>query len=109
VANSPQHLGTAARRPLQRAKWEGRHMALAVIRSIDSECAEADWLSGRYDRTKQEQIVERLRANIAAYEARYCISSERIHEAIEAGDLIEDTDVADWIFEYRILSRVRAR
>ena len=55
------------------------------------------------DRVK---LLADLRREIRQYEERYGIASERIHEAIDSGDLVEDQDVGHWIFQYTILCSV---
>jgi hypothetical protein len=43
---------------------------------------------------------------VKQYEERYGIPSERIHDAIDAGELIEDLGVVHWIFDYNLLCRI---
>ena len=40
------------------------------------------------------------------YERVYNMPSERIHEAIDAGDLVETSDVSRWIIMHNLLRRV---
>lgn len=83
-------------------------MALAIYRTPEAEQQIADHLAGRYDAERQERKREELRQIVASYEARFGLSSADIHEAIEAGELDEDRDVGDWIFQYSLLCRVEA-
>ncbi len=51
----------------------------------------------------QAAYLAEIRACVKQYEKRYGMSSDRIHEAIDAGELIEDLDVGHWIFQYDLL------
>ena len=51
-------------------------------------------------------VLAELRQSVKAYEERYGIASERIHDAIEAGELIEDLEVGHWNFDYDLLCRI---
>ena len=51
----------------------------------------------------QAAYLAELRASVKQYEERYGMPSERIHDAIDAGELIEDLDVGHWIFQCDLL------
>lgn len=48
-----------------------------------------------------------LGTRIKELEARYGISSDQIHEAIDNGELQETLEVCDWIMDYNLLQHVR--
>lgn len=54
----------------------------------------------------QAAYLAELRANVKQYEERFGISSDRIHDAIDAGELVEDLDVCNWIFDYELLREI---
>jgi hypothetical protein len=84
-------------------------MALDVIPSSESQRRIDDLLQRRGDVDRQVRLVEELRRSVRAYEARYGIPTERIHDAIDTGELVDDRDVGHWVFQYRLLCRVEAR
>lgn len=47
-----------------------------------------------------------IKANIAECEAKYGITSDQIHEAIENGELKETLEVCRWIMDYERLKRI---
>ncbi|MCA9876210.1 MAG: hypothetical protein KC442_00450 [Thermomicrobiales bacterium] len=53
-----------------------------------------------------EEMVTALRASIARYEERFGLPSEDVGTAINAGILIEDLDVCDWLLHYKRLKRL---
>ena len=55
----------------------------------------------------QAAYLAELRSSVKQYEERYGMPSERIHDAIDAGELIEDLDVGHWIFQYDLLCDLR--
>ena len=57
----------------------------------------------------QAAYLAELRASVKQYEEQYGMPSDRIHEAIDAGELIEDLDVCNWIFAYDLLRDVEER
>ena len=58
---------------------------------------------------KQAAYLAELRASVKRYEERYGMPSDRIHDAIDAGELVEDLDVCNWIFDYELLLDVEER
>ena len=62
-------------------------------------------------RTPQAQAayLAELRANLKQYEERFGFSSDHIHDAIDAGELVEDLDVCNWIFDYELLREIEKR
>jgi hypothetical protein len=58
---------------------------------------------------RQAAYLADLRASVKQYEERYGMSSDRIHDAIDAGELVEDLDVCNWIFDYELLLDVEER
>ena len=81
-------------------------MSLTSSRQADIERRVSELLAHRYDLEGQAQLLDELRQRVKTYEAQYGIPSERIHAAIEAGELDEDRDVGHWIFAYSLLCRV---
>jgi hypothetical protein len=57
----------------------------------------------------QAAYLAELRANVKQYEERYGMPSDRIHDAIDAGELVEDLDVCNWIFDYELLRDIEKR
>jgi hypothetical protein len=55
------------------------------------------------DTAAQAVVLAEIRTSVEQYEMRYGLPSDRIHDAIDAGDLIEDQDVGHWIFQYDLL------
>lgn len=55
---------------------------------------------------EQELMLAELRESVRRYEEQYGISSDCIHDAIEAGELVEDRDVGHWIFQHDLLRSV---
>jgi predicted transcriptional regulator len=86
-------------------------MALISSNKIDREIEQRlkELLEQRHDIQHQEKMLAELRESVKQYEARYGMSSDRVHDAIEAGELVEDLDVCDWIFQYNLLRRVEAK
>ncbi len=63
---------------------------------------------------RERDILERhyqwradLGNRIKELEARYGITSDQIHDAIDNGQLDETLEVCDWIMDYDILQHVR--
>ena len=68
-----------------------------------------DLLEQRNDIQRQETMLAEIRESVKQYEQRYGLSSDCIHDAIDSGELVEDLDVCDWIFQYNLLQRVEAK
>jgi hypothetical protein len=66
-------------------------------------------LEQRHNVQEQERMLAELRESVRQYEERYGMSSECIHTAIDGGELTEDLDVCDWIFQYELLRRAEAK
>ena len=66
-------------------------------------------LEQRHDIQRQEAMLAEIRESVNLYEQRYGLSSDCIHDAIDSGELVEDLDVCDWIFQYNLLRRVEAK
>ena len=49
-----------------------------------------------------------LQFQVTAFEKKYSLPSERIHEAIENGKLRETDKVCEWIMTVELLERARA-
>ena len=45
----------------------------------------------------REALTERLQGVIRAYEARFCLPSDRVAEDLTTGRLRETAEVADWL------------
>ena len=86
-------------------------MALVSSNKIDREIEQQllELLKGRYDFQSQETMLGEIRESVKQYEQRYGLSSDCVHNAIDAGELTEDLDVCDWIFQYNLLRRVEAK
>jgi len=87
---------------------EEHAMNLDVVRPIETEERMRELLAKRNDAEGQARFLEELRRTVTAYEIHYDMPSERIHEAIESGELVEDREVGHWIFQYKLLRRVEA-
>ncbi|MCC7022495.1 MAG: hypothetical protein IT338_06690 [Thermomicrobiales bacterium] len=79
--------------PLQEPKIEQRYQQL-----LGARLAEVDSVT----------MLSKLRHIVDDYETRYGISSERLHDAIEARELVETLDVGDRRFHYDRMYRVDA-
>ena len=55
---------------------------------------------------EQECMLAELRESVRQYEERYGMPSACIHDAIDAGELVEDQDVGHWMFNFDLLQRV---
>jgi predicted transcriptional regulator len=86
-------------------------MALISSNRIDREVEQRlkELLEQRLDLQRQEAMLAQIRESVKQYEARYGMTSDRVHGAIDAGELVEDLDVCDWIFQYNLLRRVEAK
>ena len=62
-----------------------------------------------HDVEGQAAMLAEIRESVKQYEQRYGMSSDRVHDAIDAGELVEDLEVCDWIFQYNLLKRVEAK
>ena len=49
-----------------------------------------------------------LQSRITAFEKKYSLPSDRIHEAIENGELRETNEVCEWIMTVELLERNQA-
>jgi hypothetical protein len=59
-----------------------------------------------HDVERQERMLAEIRESVKQYEQRYGMPSECVHDAIDAGELVEDLDVCNWIFQYDLLRSV---
>jgi predicted transcriptional regulator len=86
-------------------------MALVTSNKIDREIEQRlkELLEQRNDIQRQETMLAEIRESVKQYEVRYGMSSDCIHDAIDAGELVEDLDVCDWILQYNLLRRVEAK
>jgi len=62
-----------------------------------------------HDVEHQAAMLAEIRESVKQYEQRYGMSSDCVHQAIDAGELVEDLDVCDWIFQYNLLRRVEEK
>ena len=62
-----------------------------------------------HDVERQAAMLAEIRESVKQYEQRYGMSSDCVHQAIDAGELVEDLDVCDWIFQYNLLRRVEEK
>jgi hypothetical protein len=81
-------------------------MALAEIRPVHTQQRIHDLVLQWHSGAEQERLLEETRQCVRYYERAYNLSSDRIHEAIDAGELVENLDVSHWIFLCNILRRV---
>ncbi len=84
-------------------------MAVHSSRRVDAEQRFRELMEqfdAPYDTASE---LAKLRDSVNMYEARYGMPSERIHDAIDAGELIEDRDVGHWIFKYELLRSVEEK
>jgi hypothetical protein len=65
-----------------------------------------DLLDESIDIQRQEAMLAEIRKSVKQYEQRYGMSSDCVHDAIDAGELVEDQDVCHWIFQYDLLRSV---
>lgn len=49
-----------------------------------------------------------LQSQVTEFEKKYSLPSDRIHEAIESGELRETTEVCEWIMTVELLERTQA-
>lgn len=68
-----------------------------------------DLLEQRHNVQSHEKMLAEIREKVKQYEVRYGMSSDCIHDAIEAGELVEDLDVGHWIFQYDLLRSVEEK
>jgi hypothetical protein len=89
--------------------WEA-DMAIGLSGRTVAEVEQliAELLEQRNDVEAQQQVLAEIRESVRQYEERYGMSSDCIHDAIDAGELIEDLDVCNWIFSYDLLQSVEA-
>jgi hypothetical protein len=59
-----------------------------------------------HDVERQERMLAEIRESVKQYEQRYGMPSECVHDAIDAGELVEGLDVCNWIFQYDLLRSV---
>ena len=83
-------------------------MALKKHEAITPQDLVQRLLRERDDPRLMEQRRAELEARVAAFEARFGLPSDRIHEAIESGQLEETVEVCDWIFDYETLVRSKS-
>lgn len=81
-------------------------MALAVIRPVDTQQRIHEMLMQLQNGSEQERLLDETRRCVMHYERTYNLPSDQIHEAIDAGSLVETADVARWIIMYNLLQRV---
>jgi hypothetical protein len=59
-----------------------------------------------HDVERQAAMLAEIRESVKQYEQRYGMPSDCVHDAIDAGELVEDQDVCHWIFQYDLLRSV---
>lgn len=72
---------------------------------MDSESLANELLRERETIARYFSETRELRARVIAYEARYSLKSDEIHQAIEEGRLQETEEVCDWIIDYEALRK----
>ncbi len=84
---------------------------MALITSGRKDIAKQlkELLEQPFDTEAQAAMLAEIRESVQRYEERYGMTSDCIHEAIEAGTLIEDQDVGHWIFQYELLQDVEGQ
>jgi hypothetical protein len=81
-------------------------MALVVIRTPNTQHRIHDLLMQLHNDVEQQRLLDEARQCVFQLESKYKLSSDRIHEAIDAGDLVETLEVSHWILLYNLLQRV---
>ena len=84
-------------------------MALTKTIPADIDAAIEKLLAQRDDLEAQERMLHETRLSVERFESMFGIPSERIHQAIADGTLVETFEVCRWIFQYNLLSRAKAR
>jgi hypothetical protein len=84
-------------------------MALTKSTTPDIEAKIEELLAQRDDPYAQERLLRETRLRVQGYEAKFGIPSERIHQAIDDGTLVETLEVCHWIMEYDLLCCARPR
>lgn len=84
-------------------------MAMTKATTTETEARIEQLLAQREDAAAQERMREETRRSVQQFEAKYGISSEQIHQAIDDGSLIETFEVCRWIIEYNLLARAEPR
>lgn len=85
-----------------------REDEMAVARSGTKSLTQQlkELLERPVDAAAQAAALAEIRTSVEQYERKYGLPSDRVHDAIDAGDLIEDQDVGHWIFQYDLLQSV---
>jgi hypothetical protein len=84
-------------------------MALVKPRKTDADQVVADLLARRPEADDNAKALDELGKLLKQYEDRYDLPSDRLHAAVESGELTESLDVCDWLIHYAIFLRVQAR
>jgi hypothetical protein len=84
-------------------------MALTKSTAPDIDAKIEELLAQRDDQDTQERMLEETCLRVQGFEAKFGIPSERIHQAIDEGTLVETLEVCHWIMEYDLLCRARSR
>lgn len=61
------------------------------------------------DEQLQARYLEEIVLRVEAYEQQFGMRSEDVGPAIDAGELVEDLDVCNWLLAYKRLKRIGAR
>ncbi|MGH2614135.1 MAG: hypothetical protein ACRDJC_02750 [Thermomicrobiales bacterium] len=80
--------------------------AMALVSSGRTRTAQElmELIEGRNIEEDHDDMLSELRQSVKRYEERYGMASACIHDAIEAGELVEDQDVGHWIFQFDLLT-----
>lgn len=80
-------------------------MMLSDGRLHDSETLTVELCARLQIIDEHVEYLRQIMVRVQAMEARYRIASADIHDAIEAGTILETFDVCNWIMDYEILKR----
>lgn len=75
----------------------------------DVEARVARLMKLRDDPVYQAQRLAELKQRVEAYELQFGMASEDVHAAIDAGTLVEDLDVCNWLMDFHQLQRLGVR
>lgn len=78
-------------------------MALISPRQPGIEDRLQGLLAQREVQPTDAEYVSELRRRVKHFEESFGMPSDHIHQAIDAGELVEDQEVGRWIFTYTLL------
>lgn len=93
--------GQQAQRDLHEKRFT---MATTSSREAQIQKRVEELLASLSEPVNYEETIAELRREVKSFEERYGLPSDKIHDAIEAGELVEDLEVGNWIFRVRLLN-----